>query len=292
MTPPPIGELQTSFVPRAVVLDIDGTLIDDDLVLPPRTADAVRSAVARLPVILATGRMYTSALPWARELQVTLPLVCYQGALVRELPRGGRPGAVIFEDGLPPAVALAAVEIAREHGWHRQAYADDELYCEEDRPEAHVYAAIAQVPIHFVDDLDEIVRNGSTKVVCVSEDPAVVEACVAALTAGLGDRARVTRSKDSFVEVVSPRVNKALAIELVCSTIGLSLSDAVAVGDAPNDIEMLTAAGCGVAVSTGRPEVLAAADATCAGPGEAGVADVLERFGLTRAALRFQPSMR
>jgi hypothetical protein len=279
--PPRIGELATTFVPRGAVLDIDGTLVDSSLVLPSRTRDAVRRAAARVPVILATGRMYASALPWARELGITLPLVCYQGALVRELPAGDTPGAPIFEEGLEAAAAATAIGIAREHGWHRQAYVDDTLYCEEDRHEAQVYAAIAQVPIHFVEDLADVVRNGSTKVVCVSEDPAVVEACVDALTVGLGESARVTRSMESFVEVVSPRVNKAVAIELVCSSAGLTLGDAVAVGDAPNDIEMLATAGCGVAVRSARPEVLAAADATCAGPGQAGVADVLEHFGLT-----------
>ena len=290
--PPPIGELAMQFTPRVAVLDIDGTLIDDDLVLHPRTRDAVRSATANLPVILATGRMYSSALPWARELDVTLPMVCYQGALVRELPRGETPGEVVFEEGLDAAVAHAAIAIAREHGWHRQAYAGDRLYCEEDRPEAHLYATIAGVPINFVDDLDEVIRDGSTKVVCVSEDQAVIEACVRALTEGLGERARVTRSKDSFVEVVSPRVNKAVAIELVCSTVGLTLGDAVAVGDAPNDIEMLASAGCGVAVRSARAEVLAAADATCGGPDDAGVAEVLEHFGLTGTLLPVAPSMR
>jgi Cof subfamily protein (haloacid dehalogenase superfamily) len=290
--PPPIGELAMPFAPRLAVLDIDGTLIDDDLVLQPRTRDAVRRAAATVPVILATGRMYTSALPWARELHVTLPLVCYQGALVRELPTGETPGQVVFEEGLDDAVARAAIGIARDHGWHVQAYADDKLYCEQDRPEAHLYAAIAQVPINFIDDLYDVVRHGSTKVVCVSEDPAVIEACTAAMTEGLGNRARITRSLDYFVEVVSPRINKALAIEMVCASVGLSLRDAVAVGDAPNDIEMLAGAGCGVAVRTGRPEVLAAADATCGGPGQAGVADVLEHFGLTGTTLAAPPSMR
>ncbi len=279
-SPPPIRDLPAAFTPRAVVLDIDGTLIDGDLALHPRTREAVRHAAAHFPVILASGRMYASALPWALELGVSQPLVCYQGALVRELPRGEAAGAVIFEEGLEPSVAMAAIDIARAHGWHRQAYAGDQLYCEQDRPEAHLYAAIAGVPIHFVDDLADVVHNGSTKVVCVSDDPAVVEACVRAMSDGLGGRARVTRSTDAFVEVVSPRVNKALAIELVCARVGVALRDAVAVGDAPNDIEMLAAAGIGVAVRAARPEVLAAADATCAGPAEAGVADVLEHFSL------------
>ncbi|MDQ6855921.1 MAG: Cof-type HAD-IIB family hydrolase [Candidatus Dormibacteraeota bacterium] len=290
--PQPIAELSVPFTPRVAVLDIDGTLINEDLVMSPRTRDAVRRAVATVPLILATGRMYSSALPWAQELHVSLPLVCYQGALVRELPRGDTPGAVVFEEGLHPDVARAAIGIARHHGWHVQAYADDRLYCEQDRPEAHLYASIAQVPINFVDDLDDVVRNGSTKVVCVSEKPAVIGACIAAMEEGLGKRARVTRSMDCFVEVISPRINKALAIEMVCARLGLTLRDAVAVGDAPNDIEMLVAAGCGVAVRSARPEVLAAADATCGRPDEAGVADVLEHFGLTGTALGAPPSMR
>ncbi len=290
--PTPITELSVAFTPRVAVLDIDGTLINDELVMHPRTRDAVRRVAAEAPVILATGRMFRSALPWAHELHVSLPLVCYQGALIRDVPRDGGPTDVLFEEGLDSAVATAAIAIARQHGWHRQAYADDTLYCEQDRPEAHLYAAIAQVPITFVEDLDEVVRGGSTKVVFVSQQPAVVDACIAAMTEGLGDRARVTRSMDWFVEVISPRVNKALAVGMVCSTLGLTLGDAVAVGDAPNDIEMLALAGLGVAVRTARPEVLAAADATCAGPDDGGVADVLQHLGLSGPDPGTRPSTR
>ncbi|MGH7721425.1 MAG: HAD hydrolase family protein [Candidatus Dormibacteria bacterium] len=278
--PPPIAELPITFAPRLAVLDIDGTLIDDALRLHPHTRDAVRAAAARLPVILATGRMYTSAVPWARELRVREALVCYQGALIRELPHGATPGSVLYEEGLAPDVALAAIDIARRRGWHRQAYVDDRLYCEQDRPEAHLYARIAQVPINFVEDLATLVSKGSTKVVCVSDDRAVIEACVLAMTEALGARGRVTRSLDWFVEVVSPGVNKAAAVERLCARLGLSLHEAVAVGDAPNDAELLGAAGCGVVVRSARPEVLAAADATCAEPEGAGVAEVLEHFGL------------
>ncbi|MEO8898852.1 MAG: HAD family hydrolase [Candidatus Dormibacter sp.] len=279
--PAPITEYGTGFVPRLVVLDVDGTLINQDLQIHPRTAAAVGAARRRLPVILATGRMYRSVLPWARQLGITEPLVCYQGALVRELPDGEVPGRVLSEEALPPGVAARAIEIARGHDWHRQAYVDDELFCEQDRREAHFYARIAQVPIRFVDDLISVVSGGSTKIVCVSEDQAAVEACLVTMSAEFGERARVTRSMEQFVEMSSPRVNKASATELVCRRIGLTLADAVAVGDAPNDVEMLEAAGCGVAVRVARAEVLAAADATCAPPEQAGVADVLEHFGLT-----------
>jgi Cof subfamily protein (haloacid dehalogenase superfamily) len=278
--PPPIEELPSGWTPRAVVLDLDGTVVDDDLRVHPRARAAIRAAAERLPVIVATGRMFRSARPWAVELDVTQPLVCYQGALIRGVGTGDAPGDVVYEQGLDGDVAVDALEIARRAGWHRQAYHDDELVCEEDRPEAHVYARIAQVPIRFVDDLLEVARRGTTKLVFVSTEPAVVDECVATMTRELEDRARVTRSTAQFVEVVDPRVNKAAAIDMVCERLGLHLADAVAVGDAPNDVEMIARAGCGVVVRGARPEVLAVAAATCAAPDAAGVADVLQHFGL------------
>ncbi len=279
--PPAIQDLVTDFQPKFVVLDIDGTLIDDDLNLHPRNRAAVRAAARRVPVLLATGRMYRSALPWATELTVTAPLVCYQGALVQEQPPPVGTGEVLFEEGLDVAIAQEGIRIAHANGWHVQAYVDDVLYCDEDRPEGDLYSRIAQVPITYVDDLVTLVTNGTTKIVIVSEDPAVTDAAVSTYRSTFGGNARVTRSLEQFVEMVSPQINKAKALTMLCGRLGLRLGDAVAVGDAGNDAEMLAGAGIGVVWRDARPEVLAVADAVCGGPGEAGVATVLERFGLS-----------
>ncbi|HEY4870006.1 MAG TPA: HAD family hydrolase, partial [Candidatus Dormibacteraeota bacterium] len=83
-----------------------------------------------------------------------------------------------------------------------------------------------------------------------------------------------------FVEIVNPRVSKAAACALVCDRLGVRISDAVAIGDAPNDIEMLDAAGFAIVVRSASPSVLAHADATCNPPREAGVADALAALGL------------
>jgi Cof subfamily protein (haloacid dehalogenase superfamily) len=278
--PPAIADLAVDTVPKAVALDIDGTLIDINLRLHPRTRAAVRAAANRVPVVLATGRMYQSTLPWARELEVSQPLICYQGALVRQQPEPVGDGSVILEVGLDGSVARRAVEIAHDGGWHVQAYIDDQLLCDEDRPEGRLYSRIAGVRITFVDDLAEVVAGGSTKVVIVSEDPAVTDAAVSTYGEVFGPRARVTRSLEQFVEVVNPAVSKAIALGIVLERLGLRLSDAVAVGDAGNDAEMLAAAAVGVVVRGARANVLASADAVCSGPDQAGVADVLEHVGL------------
>jgi hypothetical protein len=234
-----------------------------------------------MPVIVATGRMYRSALPWAGELGVSEPLVCYQGAMVRETPRqDGSPGGTIFEQPLRAEPARRALHIARAQNWHFQAYQDDELLCERDRPEAHLYSRISGVQFRLVPDLEPLLVRGTTKAACVIEDLAEVDRASALMTHELAGSARVTRSNPEFVEIIDPEVSKAVACEIVCARLGSSLAESLAIGDAPNDIELLTAAGYAVAVATSRPEVLAAADATCAPPQDGGVADVLESLGL------------
>lgn len=275
--------------PELVILDLDGTVLDaHDQALHPRTRDAVRATVrGGTRVIIASGRMYRSALPHARELQVVEPLVCYQGALVRALPEEGDPivdgiplGRLLFEDPLDADVALRCLSVAREGGWHRQAYQDEQLICEEDRREAHLYAEIADVPITLVEDLAPLLRRGTTKFACVVEDLAETQRCEDAMRAALGSTARVTRSLPPFVEVTNPVASKGKALQRLCGSLGVRLDCAVAVGDAPNDADMLAAAGYAVAVAGAPGSLLREADAICAPPGEAGVADVLERLGL------------
>jgi Cof subfamily protein (haloacid dehalogenase superfamily) len=271
----------TAFVPRLVVLDLDGTTIDYRQQLHPRVRDAVRAVAARMPVIVATGRMYRSALPWAHELGTREPLVCYQGALVRAVPApDGSAGATIFEQPLGAAPARRALQIAREQDWHFQAYQNDELLCERDRPEARLYAHISGVQFRLVPDLEPLLASGTTKAACVIDDPAEVDRAVVLMARELAGSARITRSNPEFVEILDPHVSKAVACEIVCRRLGHSLADAVAFGDAPNDVELLNAAGYAVAMASSRPEVIAAADATCAPPEDGGVADMLETLGL------------
>ena len=79
-----------AFPIRLVALDLDGTLVDDDLLLRERTRAAIGAAIDRgVSVSIVTGRMATSAMVFARELGVRDPLVGFQGALIRAIPEPG-----------------------------------------------------------------------------------------------------------------------------------------------------------------------------------------------------------
>src|ERR671910_293127 len=70
---------------RLLVLDLDGTLCDESNHICDSVAQAIHSAQRRgVAVAIATGRRYQSALHAYESVGSTLPLICYEGALIRE----------------------------------------------------------------------------------------------------------------------------------------------------------------------------------------------------------------
>lgn len=259
---------------RIIAMDLDGTLVKGQQGVTHRVRKAIEAARGTgIEVTIATGRMFRSARRFADELQVTLPIICYQGSLVRD------PGSGITyqHDVLPSGPAQAAVEFARKRGLHVNAYIDDELYMEADTPEGQFYAASSNVPITFVDDLAAAVTAGSTKLVFVMDEDRVLDA-IAEMDGRFGPTVQATRSHPRFAEIVRRDVNKGRALARVAAVASVSLDQTMGIGDNLNDLDLVRSAGIGVAMADGDPRVLAAADWITGSYEDDGVAQAIERL--------------
>ena len=260
---------------RLLAIDLDGTLVNDRLEMDPRDVAAVKAATAAgVTVVLATGRMFKSSLRYAEPLGLTGPIINYQGAVVREIASGD----VWYRCELTVPMQQRVLAFAEPRDWHANAYVDERVYTARARPEADLYARVAMVPYDVVGPLSKWVKQDSTKMVLVDLDPSDVPKRIAELTAWMGDVGRVTRSLDWFVEVVNPQVSKSRALAMVADRLGIAQSEVCAIGDNLNDQDMVSWAGFGAAMGS-APEALKAAAKYVTGPiGEAGVAQVIERF--------------
>lgn len=237
-----------------------------DLTLDPRDVDAVKRMVAAgIIVIACTGRPYPGALPWVKRLGLTGPIVCYQGAQVRTLE-----GETLLDHGIPHDVAMEVIQFARARDLHVQAYRDDRLIVERDRPEAHVYARHASMKVYVVRDLDLAMGPTTPKLVIVAA-PARLEALLPAARQSWSGRLNVATSTADYLEFTSVESDKASALRFLCSRLAVPQSEVVAVGDGRNDASMIAWAGLGVAVDGSPSEVVAAADRTIPGPGHGGI---------------------
>ena len=262
---------------RLVALDLDGTLIGDDLVLRPRVRTAVAAAQARgVAVTIVTGRMFAAARPFARELAVNGPIVCYQGAAIFDASSG----AVLRQNAVKPDVARDALQWAHDHGVHAQCYADDTLYVEQINEFSKRYTALARVEPVVVPSLRAAFAERPTIKIVLVDDPERSTQHLVALRALLGERAYLTRSHVDFVEVVDPAVNKGEALAFVAQRHGVPLDETLAIGDAWNDVPLLDAAAVGVAMGSAPPELRAHADHVVADVAHDGVAEALERYVL------------
>src|SRR5690606_636649 len=72
-----------------LAVDMDGTLLRDDKSIAPEDAAAIRAAPEHgIAVTIATGRLTAGALPVARELGLSTPLVCADGAVLVDPVQG------------------------------------------------------------------------------------------------------------------------------------------------------------------------------------------------------------
>lgn len=269
---------------RLVALDLDGTLVDEDLRLPPRTAATVRAVVERgVHVALVTGRMTSSALPYAREMGLRAPLVGLQGAVIREMPAPGsaRRGRLVRHLPLPGRVAIEALAWCRAAGLAAHLNHLEQLVVAADDEKADDYSAWSPGRIRVVPDLAAWIRHPVTKVISVSEPPTAMASLPAARAAFAG-RADATVSHPMFLEFVAPGVNKGRAVRYLARRLGVDRRAVLAIGDQVNDLEMIAEAGLGVAMAGAPPEVRSAARMTAPPIAEGGAAAVLEELVLGR----------
>ena len=268
-----------------VALDLDGTLIGDDLRLSPRTVAAVRAVVARgVHVSIVTGRMTSSALPYARELGLRDPLVGYQGALIREMPAAGsaRLGRLLVHRPLAADVARDTLPWCRAGGLAPHANHLERLIVGVDDPKASDYSRYGSGRTTVVADLDAWLVHPVTKIISVG-DPPLADRALARARADFAGRAEATVSHPMFLEFLAPGVSKGRALRFLARRLGVDRRRTLAIGDQLNDLEMLAEAGVGVAMA-GAPDVVrASARVVAPSLAEDGVARVLEELVLGRA---------
>jgi hypothetical protein len=269
---------------RLIALDIDGTIVGDDLVLHERTIRAVREARRRgVRVSIVTGRMATSGMEFARRLGLTDVIVGYQGAIAREMGDGREEplGRLLRHRPLDAATAMEIVEWTRSAGLIPHFNHLESLILPADDPRADDYSRFVGGRLMLVPSLESWLerRRTVTKVIAVGRRPAPSEAYPEA-AARFAGRAEATISHPEFLEFVAPGVSKGGALRWLARRGGIPMTQVMAIGDQLNDLDMIEAAGHGVAMGNAPDEVRSVAQHVAPHVDEQGAARVIEELVL------------
>lgn len=244
----------------------------------PRVRAAVAEVVRRGGhVALATGRMYCRTTPFAEELGANAPIICYQGALIRD----PRTGETLHERGIPLPLAREVIALARELDLPLNVYLDDTICLEAVTPvwERYFEQANGATPPRIVGDMLAFLQREPTHLAIVTDRDRTRD-LVRRVRQVFDGRLYVTTGHPLFCELSHPEVSKGQALRLLAEQLGVPREQVMAVGDNLNDIEMLGWAGLGVAMGNAPPELRAVADAVVGTVDVDGAAEAIERFVL------------
>ncbi|MFN0244241.1 MAG: HAD-IIB family hydrolase [Planctomycetota bacterium] len=272
-----------------LVLDLDGTVLDDTSSVHPRTRaalDAARAAGVR--VLVATGRSNLSAHPVLEELGLECPAVVFNGAALY-CPQTRR---MLEERVLGNRTLERALAFGREHDFPMVVMCADKKLATQPR-DAHEAAAMAGMKaLEYVADVRELSAEYVIRVTYFAKNGGASDALASAVESWVELPVYVTHfplsvlpnhrtSPMSVVDLHPPCRGKAEALRVMQELYGIPPQRVVAVGDATNDIPMFEAAGLSVAMGDGMREAREAAQRVIAGCNGTALAELVEELFLT-----------
>ena len=266
---------------KLFVSDLDGTMLPDGNEVSAENIAAVqRAAEAGVVVTIATGRMFEAALPVAEALGVDVPIIAYNGALIKSPS-----GRVYEEHAVEPALAHDIMAFCQERDWYIQTYSGGVLRYVETCDESRFYENSQKLTGEAV-GWDGLFAHteGNCKLLLVTKGREVTLERSEAILAAFGAQVDVTRSADHLIEIVEKGISKASALRSLAAKLGFSIEETMAIGDAYNDLPMLKTAGKSVAMGNAFPEVKAVTDYKTLSCEENGLAAAIYHYVLGMGA--------
>lgn len=265
---------------RYIALDLDGTLTNEEKVITPLTMKALLDAQQRgIRLILASGRPPYGMRPLARQLQMAEHdglLLCYNGGHIEEVSTG----KVLVEQSLPDEYLPQLHQWQEESELTLMSYYEDHIYTEHpDNMYVHQSARNNKMQITRLHDFVSEMPRPINKCLMVG-DPAIVPEWEAKMQKAMEGKMHICRSTPYFIEMLPLGIDKGIALQKLMPQLGLSTDNLMAFGDSFNDIDMLKAAGIGIAMANAEDAIKAVADYVTDSNEEDGVAKALLHFGM------------
>jgi Cof subfamily protein (haloacid dehalogenase superfamily) len=270
---------------KLIATDLDGTLLNSEHEITPRTERALKAAIARgVPVILATGKTVHSRHKPIAQLGLNTPGVYSQGLVLINAD-----GSVRYQRDLDNPTACRVVQFAEARGLNLAAIVEggNRLIAPERHSLTDFMVAHHEPEADYVGPLSAVIDHLPVTKVLVEIPPAQMADTYAELAGQLNGTAALVQSMPHLLEILPPGASKGDGLRRLLDDLGVDPAHVLACGDRDNDFEMLEMVGIGVAMANGSDRLKSIADYVTASNDEDGVGLAVEKF-----VLHGQPAIR
>lgn len=244
---------------KAVVFDLDDTLLHDDLSISDYSVRVFRTLRGKgYSIIAASGRAQLSMKPYVDQLQCVNAYISCNGAEIWD----GDSHQLIHQELFSAETAIDIALFAEKHSCYAQVYEGDCFFFNQHNIYAERYAASARLKGIYIGKLSEYIHEPRNKILMMDDEARIAEMYIEAKELFAG-RASVTCSKPYYLEFNPLKATKGNALQFLSSYLGIKTGEMIAFGDSLNDLSMLQTAGVAVMVSNGWQEIRPYCDAVC-----------------------------
>lgn len=266
---------------KLLALDFDGTILDSCKRFPAETVQAIKELKKRgIMTVAASGRGLPELRDYEKELTDFSYGILVSGGLVYDF----QADAPVCSDCLDLELALQLIDI----GLSEQAMLHI-LTTKKSAVLADDLADMSRFNMGIYQDMFERISEPVTDMAAFARQHAGEIGKVNLYHRSTASRER-TRARIqgmavtaddaeiSSLEFSAQGISKASGLRKLCQKLGLGLSETAAIGDAPNDIEILKAAGLGIAMGNATDDIKALADAVTLDNDHNGVVAAIQKY--------------
>ena len=264
-------------------LDMDGTLLNSEHTTTPYTRAVIeRAAKAGKVVALCTGRAMSEIWRHLEDNPGISYVIGESGAVLYDVRKDDFFHRITLDDAVVDAVYAAA----RGMDAGVQCFIDNQswvtYWTDEDMARYNVtgFAEAFRTGSKYVEDAEALCKQSRGRVskinfYCAREEdreayPERIRGLDIALKGSVG----------IGWEISPPSADKAKGLILLCDHLGIPVEQAMAVGDAANDLDVMGAAGLSVAMGNALDEIKAMAGAVTDDCDHDGAAKAIEKYML------------
>lgn len=272
---------------KLVAIDLDGTLLDSNKEISSRNKKVIAMAIKKgTRIVVCSGRVYTGARIYAKQLGTADPVIACNGAIITESING----KVVFSENLDIEVSLKVNSVCQKHGIYYHVYAGETMLTERLAFTSKRYfernkdlPPEDRVDIQVIANMEEKLKAIPGKVlkfVVISDEPEQLKRVRLDMET-IPEIDVMSSNFDNF-EVMKKGVSKGAALERLSQMLDIPPEQMIAIGDNENDVSMFEYAGLSIAMENGEHCAKAAANYITASNIQDGVAEAIEKFILAK----------
>ena len=269
---------------KLFVADMDGTLLNDNKELADRDIQTIKKLQDfGVKFAVATGRHDSMIKSYLKHLDLAVPVISCNGAIVRE-PFSDQ---IFLSEALPKEQSLRVIDICKERNVSFHIYGHESIFGEKLSHKMLYYHNLnktlpskERTKLVTVPDCKGIVLNEPEplyKFLIISDK----DKCMVDIIGQLSEIEGLTvcQSMPELCDVMKGGISKAYALQTLAESLGIKRNEIVAIGDQYNDIDLIEYAGLGIAVANAEDALKEKADiVTTSNNNEDAVSEAIEKF--------------